>query len=125
MEQDNNSEMDVLIIEDDDDISFLLGLLCERKTMKFIAAKNLTEATYLLKWKPRLCFLDNNLPDGTGLEFIKTIRASYKGIVIIMLTAQDIDITKKAALENGANYFIEKPFLINDINQILDKVFIN
>lgn len=118
----NDSDIIILIVEDDEDISYLLGVICKRKNVACLFSSTLRGAIPLLECNPKICFLDNNLPDGTGLEFIKLIREINKKVIIVMLTAQDINETKKTAINNGADYFIEKPFSIHKIEKLLDKI---
>ena len=50
-----------------------------------------------------------NLPDGSGLDFCKEVRA-FSRIPIIMLTANDMELDIVTGLESGADDYITKPF---------------
>ena len=56
-----------------------------------------------------LILLDVNLPDGSGLDFCKEVRA-FSRIPIIMLTANDMELDIVTGLESGADDYITKPF---------------
>jgi two-component system response regulator TctD len=54
--------------------------------------------------------LDINLPDGSGIDFIPTIRAQAPGIPVIVITGAGDDRLSEKALQNGADNFFTKPF---------------
>jgi two-component system KDP operon response regulator KdpE len=58
---------------------------------------------------PDLVLLDINMPEMSGVEVCKAIRAD-SNIGIIMLTVRKSDADKVAALDAGADDFITKPF---------------
>jgi DNA-binding NarL/FixJ family response regulator len=57
---------------------------------------------------PDLVFMDIRLPDESGLELTRKIRAMYPHISIIILTSYDIPEYEEAAARFGANRFIAK-----------------
>ncbi len=105
----------ILIVEDD--ISLAKGL-CRALESSEIRAENcgtLEEAGRRLEeWHREndrlpLLLLDVNLPDGSGLDFLKKVKESYD-IPVIMLTANDMEMDIVAGLEQGAEDYITKPF---------------
>ncbi|KFC66319.1 Two component transcriptional regulator, winged helix family [Devosia sp. LC5] len=63
---------------------------------------------------PALIVLDLGLPDGDGKSVIETVRA-FSAVPIIVLSARDQEIEKIAALDLGANDYVEKPFGIGEL----------
>ncbi len=63
---------------------------------------------------PALIVLDLGLPDGDGKTVIETVRA-FSAVPIIVLSARDQEIEKIAALDLGANDYVEKPFGIGEL----------
>lgn len=63
---------------------------------------------------PALIVLDLGLPDGDGKTVIEAIRA-FSEVPIIVLSARDQEIEKIAALDLGANDYVEKPFGIGEL----------
>jgi DNA-binding NarL/FixJ family response regulator len=57
---------------------------------------------------PNLIFMDIRLPDESGLELTKKIKAKYPNITVIILTAYDIPEYREAAYKFQANYFLAK-----------------
>ncbi len=74
---------------------------------------------------PDLILLDIMLPDESGLEILKKIRASsaYKNIPVIMLTAKGTEYDRVIGLDMGADDYISKPFgmmeLISRVKAVL------
>ena len=100
----------VLIIEDEADMCLLLNILLNGEEMELDHVKNLVAAEeYLKKQQPTVIILDNNLPDGFGVDFVTYIKTKYPAIKIIMITGFDPS-AKDVALHNGADVFLEKPF---------------
>lgn len=63
---------------------------------------------------PALIVLDLGLPDGDGKAVIETVRA-FSAVPIIVLSARDQETEKIAALDLGANDYVEKPFGIGEL----------
>jgi two-component system, OmpR family, response regulator len=57
-----------------------------------------------------LLLIDLGLPDGDGIELIKTIRASGKTVPIIIVSARDTIEDRVAGLDAGADDYLVKPF---------------
>lgn len=65
-----------------------------------------------------LVLLDFNLPDMTGVEICRQIRAGFD-VAIIMLTVRTSERDKVAALDAGADDYVTKPF---DTSELLARV---
>jgi DNA-binding response OmpR family regulator len=113
----------IVIIEDEADLRGLLGEICRRRSNKVFSSGTISDAKPFLKQTPGLSFIDNNLPDGMGLDFIRSIRVNNRKMVIIMMTAQSSEQLKANALASGANFFLEKPFTVRQVNDLLDKYY--
>ena len=57
-----------------------------------------------------LLILDINLPDGSGLELLRQLRAAGNSTPVILLTANDLELDEVTGLEAGADDYITKPF---------------
>ena len=115
----------VLIVDDDKDLCRLLKASLPSKISVHIE-HTLSEAeTWLNHHKPSLLFLDNSLPDGKGLSFIKDVVKLDDNIKIIMMTADTGESIKNEAIQQGACYFIPKPFRLSLVKDILHSIFPN
>jgi DNA-binding response OmpR family regulator len=105
----------VLIVEDEGEMCLVLNILLDSDEMKLDHVDNLLAADeYLKNEQPSLVILDNKLPDGFGVDFISYVKKKYPSIKVIMISGFDGSV-KDVALENGADFFIEKPFTKDQI----------
>lgn len=65
-------------------------------------------------WSPDAVVLDLGLPDMDGKEVLRRAREFYSGPIII-LSARDREAEKIAALDLGANDYVEKPFGVGEL----------
>ena len=113
----------VLIVDDEPDICFLFDRILHKRNLKTGYAYNLAEAARAMyPDPPSLVFLDNNLPDGQGIDFIPYLKLHYPGTQVIMVTANDSPSDKNRAFQRGADGFLSKPLSLDLINRTLDKI---
>jgi DNA-binding response OmpR family regulator len=111
----------LLVVEDQGETCFLLGLILSERNFESDYVNNLLDADeYLQKNKPSVILLDNKLPDGFGVDFITYVKKKYPKIKIIMISG--FSTARDVALENGADIFLEKPFSMANVNEALDRV---
>lgn len=115
--------MNILIIEDEGDISLILNLMLKKEDIELDHVTTIAKAgAFLKEQQPNIVIMDNQLPDGLGMDYIATIKADYPGIKIIMITG-NTDITdKETALQNGADVFLAKPFTKDQIQTAIETV---
>lgn len=113
----------VLIIDDEQDICFMLSNIINKKTYTPAAfVHSINDANHWLRHQhPSLIFLDNNLPDGKGVDFIPDLKKMLPDTKIVMITAYDTPGDRRIAIENGADDFIGKPFSRKSIYSVVDK----
>ncbi len=68
-----------------------------------------------LEESPDLVILDVMMPQMSGLEVCKQLRAQRDSIPIIMLTARGQELDKVVGLELGADDYVTKPFSIREL----------
>jgi two-component system chemotaxis response regulator CheY len=79
---------------------------------QFLEASNGREALRILEIQTvDLVLLDWNMPELSGLDFLKKIRAMdiYKKLPVIMVTSESARYNVVDALKNGATDYIVKP----------------
>ncbi len=89
---------------------------------KILEAENVAQAIeHTQRGKIDMVISDWNLPDGTGLEFLKQTKANaaIANIPFIMCTTMDEITNIMEAIEEGATEYIVKPW---DIDELADKV---
>ena len=101
----------ILIIEDDIALNKGLCKALTTDSRQLISCTDIRSAReQILCSLPSLILLDINLPDGSGLDFLKEIKKGSDPIPVILLTANDTDLDIVNGLELGADDYITKPF---------------
>ncbi|ELP6986101.1 DNA-binding response regulator [Vibrio vulnificus] len=99
----------LIIVEDDIKLQQMLSDYFMSQGFSVITVDNGSDAPeMILNEKPALVLLDLMLPGQDGLSVCRQIRDAYNG-KILMLTASDDDFDHVAALEIGADDFVNKP----------------
>lgn len=100
----------IIIVEDDVSLRNGIVLALKSEDCEFIEAAGIREAEAILKaGDVDLVILDVNLPDGSGLEFLKKVK-ERRSVPVILLTANDMETDIVAGFELGADDYITKPF---------------
>ena len=105
----------VLVIDDEDSIQKLLNAALERDGYRIVGARDAAEGLIAFeREQPDVILLDVMLPDLSGREVCRRIRAS-SAVPIIMLSALDEEVDKVVGLELGADDYITKPFGMREL----------
>jgi two-component system KDP operon response regulator KdpE len=100
----------ILVIEDEPAIRGILRALLEAERYRFIEAETAARgAIEARSHKPDLMLIDLGLPDGDGVEVIRSVR-KWSPMPIVVLSARTMEEQKIAALDAGADDYVTKPF---------------
>jgi two-component system KDP operon response regulator KdpE len=100
----------ILLVDDEVGIQRAVGpLLRARGYDVEVAATGGQALAAFTERSPALIVLDLGLPDMTGLEVCRRIRATSQ-VPIIVLSARGAESDKVSALDNGADDYVTKPF---------------
>jgi two-component system response regulator RegX3 len=105
----------ILLVEDEESITTPLVEALQREG--FDAAVSATASDSLEAFeraRPDLVLLDVMLPDGSGFEVCRELRARSR-VPIIMLTARGEEADRVAGLELGADDYVVKPFSAREL----------
>src|SRR5262245_2471651 len=111
-------ERRVVIIEDEPDVARLLEFNLQQAGYVVEAAGNGGDGLVAIrKQAPDVVVLDLMLPDTTGYEVCKTIRAEtgLADIGVLMLTAKGEAEDRILGLEVGADDYVVKPFVVREV----------
>ncbi len=113
----------ILLVEDDSTLAMGLEYSLEDEGMDVKIVDNIKDAYTTFKNDNfHLILLDVTLPDGTGYELCKRIRAESQ-VPIIFLTACDDEVNVVLGLDIGGDDYVTKPFrvkeLISRINAVI------
>ncbi|MEZ5685161.1 MAG: response regulator [Paracoccaceae bacterium] len=99
----------VLVVEDSRYASEAMRLLCLRSGARIRRADCLASAhRHLATYRPGVVIVDMGLPDGSGADLIREIRAMAPPVPVVLGTSGDSGVGP-AALAAGADGFLEKP----------------
>jgi len=101
----------ILIVDDDPEIRRLLSRYVQEQGFRVQQASGCQDAgQFLVTNQIDLMVLDVMLPDGSGLDFCRDLRAKKCKVPIILLTALKEDVDRILGLEIGADDYLGKPF---------------
>jgi DNA-binding NarL/FixJ family response regulator len=101
----------VLIVDDSEQIrERLVALLAESPQIRIVgqAGSGHEALDALQRLQPDTVILDIRLPDSSGIEVLKMIKARHPEIVVIMLTNFDYAQYRQQCRRLGADYFLNK-----------------
>lgn len=109
-----------------DDEKVLVNSLKIALTRKGLSVRGFHEAgpfmEYLKTQSPDIVFLDLRLPDAYGLDVLDRIVETDPSIITIMITAHGNMDSAIRALKSGARDYLNKPFDLDEIIILIDKV---
>ena len=121
-----SNTVNILIVEDEGDICLILNLMLKKNDVEIEHVNTLAKAASFLKQQtPQIIIMDNQLPDGLGIDYIKKIKTDYPALKIIMITGNVAESDKEKALQNGADIFLAKPFTKEQIQTALTTLSTN
>jgi two-component system, OmpR family, alkaline phosphatase synthesis response regulator PhoP len=107
----------ILVIEDDTDIVYLMGIHIKDLGYEFDAADNGIQGLEMARMNPYvLIILDVMLPGLDGLSVCSTLRSENITTPIMMLTARAEEFDKVNGLESGADDYLTKPFGVREFS---------
>ena len=117
----------VLILEDEQDYVNVLTQLLEPEGFKILVANTVKDGLNLLEMiTPDLLIVDWNLPDRTGIDFIKEVRAQkkFRKIRIVMNSIRDAESDQLTAYLEHVDFYFTKPIkpeiFLGKIKKILE-----
>ncbi len=107
----------ILIIDDEEYIRDILSVRVRRLNHSPFSAATIKQGMELIrKTAFDLIFLDVNLPDGSGLDLLQTIKQETQSPEVVIITAVGSHQGAEIAIKNGAWDYLNKPLKKEDIN---------
>ena len=105
-----NGAARILVVEDDENLRMIISDRLTNMGYRISQAASLKEAVDELNREScQLTLLDIFLPDQSGLEGLKQIRAHFKSMPVIVMTAHGTIDMAVEAMREGAYEFVQKP----------------
>ena len=104
-------ELKIVIAEDSKLISDLLSRALSRIQgfrIVGVAENGVAALEMVRKREPHVLVLDISMPFKDGIEVLEELRAEGSTVLIIMFTASPPFFARKACLDLGANYYLDK-----------------
>jgi len=117
----------ILVVDDDTKIQMVVRIMLQKKGYDVKCVSSGLEAFQEIpEFKPDIIMLDVMMPGMGGYEVCRKLKSSEstKNIPVIMLTALGMGEDFEKAIENGADWYIVKPFnsrqLLSRVSMLLD-----
>ncbi|PVG82605.1 two-component system response regulator [Nocardioides gansuensis] len=117
------TEIAVLVVEDDFMVARIHTQFVERTPGFRVVGTASTGAVALdevERLRPDLVLLDVHLPDQTGIDVLRALRARGDDVGVLMVTAAREADTVRAAAAGGAVHYLVKPFDYDDLRVRLE-----
>lgn len=111
-------DVNVLVVEDEDAIREMLGMVLEQADFSVRSASDAHQALALMnQTEPDLILLDWMLPGLSGVEWARRLKKdeAYSEIPIILLTARGEEEDRVRGFEVGADDYVTKPFSTREL----------
>jgi two-component system alkaline phosphatase synthesis response regulator PhoP len=116
-----NKEIKIALVEDDENLRFLVAERLQSEGYKVLEANNGDDAeTMILEEQPDIVLLDWMLPGKQGEEVCTNLRAKGFEGVVIMTTAKQQDIDKISAYGFGVSDYVTKPFNMDVVVALIE-----
>ncbi|MGE5893801.1 MAG: response regulator [bacterium] len=110
----------LLIVDDEEDLVWSLQKNLADESLDVVSAQSGDEALELLKSvSVDLIITDIRMPGMSGMDLLLSVKKLYPQTGVIIMTAYPSPEFKKDALYKGCMHFIEKPFDINRLREII------
>lgn len=110
----------IIIYDDDTDLLEVCSLILEAKNFEVVTKDKCTEIlSDILEHNPDVILMDNWIPDIGGVKATRLVKGSdsHRHIPVIFFSANNN--VNELAVEAGADYFLQKPFDITELETIV------
>ena len=105
----------VLVVEDDKPIRNFICVSLKAQGLDYLETPSGTMALAMIaSHNPDIVILDLGLGDIDGLNVIREVR-QWSNVIIIVVSARDLDREKAEALDLGADDYLSKPFSVTEL----------
>jgi DNA-binding response OmpR family regulator len=105
----------VLVVEDENDVRSVIVRALERDGHAVVEAPTVAKARAAVHDLVELIVLDLGLPDGSGVQFCREIRADDIATPLLVLTARSDVEARVEGLDAGADDYLVKPFAVAEL----------
>ncbi|MBI1940829.1 MAG: sigma-54-dependent Fis family transcriptional regulator [Acidobacteria bacterium] len=111
----------ILIVDDDATARYGMRRALEEQ-YKILEAESVTAARRLMAMEsPDLLLLDIEMPEESGLDFLRHLKAQVNSPTVIMITAYGSEKVAVEAMKSGAYDYLPKPFEVDELRLVVEK----
>ncbi len=117
----------ILIVDDEETLTFSLYQTFIKAPVdcEVITASSGSEALQRIEQKQfDVLITDVAMPGLDGMELLTIVKAKYPSTKVIIITAYGSDEREEIAYQKGAEKYIEKPFDLHEVREIVFKMLV-
>ncbi len=119
---DEKMSANILLLDDDKIILDSLAEFLELEGHRVFTADNIASAKAILKKNAiEIAISDLNMPDYSGMEFLRFIKTNYPQIIAIIITAYGSIDSAVEAMKLGAYDYLTKPIIDDELKMTLNR----
>ena len=109
-----------LLVDDDEDLLFLIGEYLEAYGIEFDLAESAAQARKRLKYcEYDIVISDLNMPGESGFDLFRSVSSRYPELPFVLMSGNRDPRLRREAVSMGICTFLEKPFLLSDLKRII------
>ena len=112
----------ICIVEDEADLNRLMSFYLQKAGYSVTSCETFAAAQEQLDCEIPLWVVDIMLPDGSGLDILKALKARNSNTAVIIISAKGDRFDRVAGFELGCDDYIGKPFLPAELVFRVDKL---
>lgn len=115
----------ILVVDDDQSINSIFEFILQQAGYKTLTATSGEECLDFFRNGQQidLVFLDLKMPGLSGIETFRELQKIIPTQLVIMMTGYSVDDLLKEAFELGAYGVIYKPFDVEEVLSVIEKIF--
>lgn len=119
------AEKTVLVVDDSQDLSEVVGEYLGMFGFKVFTANNGPDALEIMAREPvDMVISDIHMPGMDGLSLMAEIKERYAGMPVVLITGYSVSEARKLALGKGADGFVAKPFHMKELRNVVESICI-
>lgn len=115
----------LLIVDDEETLTFSLyqSFILSNKDYEVVTANSGEEAVEKMSINPfDLIITDICMPGISGFDVLKKVKEEYPHTEVVVMTAYGSSDNREKALNEGAHFYIEKPFEIKEFKKLVMQI---
>ncbi|MEA4922695.1 MAG: sigma-54 dependent transcriptional regulator [Eubacteriaceae bacterium] len=115
----------ILIVDDEASLRQLLGKVMKREGYEVFTGRDGAEGMEIFQNNPvDLIISDIKMPNMDGIEFLHSVKKADPSVAFVLITAFATTETAIDALKSGAQDYVTKPFDIDEILSVVNKLMV-